>query len=783
MKLRKPLLRRLKIVGLALGLILLSLWPTLRLLDWYFPFPKELLNSEQTSLRIKDCHGHCLMTFVNTDEQWHFPIPVHEVDPDFLRAIVSAEDKNFYRHGGIDWIAIVRAFGGNISGKRRRSGASTITMQTIRLLLPRQKRDMATKLYEAFRAWQLEKILSKNDILELYINRTPYGGNLIGVEAAAQKYFSKHASELSLAEAALLAGLPQSPVGLRPDRHWQRALDRRAYVLTRMRNDHAITQTQFDEASATKPTLFLGRRPFLAPHFCFWIKGKQLPAADIITTLDFRIQQLTEQALAQGLQNLAGKGIENGAVVVIENGSDAVRALVGSSDFFSQTIQGQVNSALQPRSPGSALKPFTFGLALDAGLITPATTLIDLPYLQTAVTYENYDRTFRGPVAAGAALSQSLNLPAIRLLEQIGVDNLLQHLRQAGLTSLPKSAEHYGLGLTLGGCEVSLLELTAAYASLARLGVYRPLRFSETEPVQTPIPILSPAATYLLNHMLGNLEPLKAAGIAIPTTTPPFSWKTGTSSHQKDAWALVYNPRFTIGVWVGNMDGRPSPDLIGIQAAAPIAVALFLELMQGERPRWYDRPADVVERKVCAVSGRLPAAGLCPEVVSDLAIGKQSSETRCSIHKRVEIDRQTGQTVCRLCREQVAANGIDSLVCETWEAQTDAWLRSRRYARLAPSHRPGCDQAIAHDRIVILTPLSGSDYLLTPEIQASHQIELRAVCGSARRLYWFEDGVLLGEVTPGNGLLHTLRPGAHRLTCSDEHGRESSIQITVNSQR
>jgi penicillin-binding protein 1C len=759
-----------RFVTLVLFCVCLFLF-TLHLLHWLFPFPRHLLTLPPPSLQLEDCRSEPLMAFVNSAEEWYFPVALANVSNSFVKAILSVEDKNFYRHRGIDYLAIVRAIWGNVSATRPLSGASTITMQTVRLLQTRP-RSLWNKCVETFRAWQLEKILRKDEILYLYINRTPYGSNLIGVEAAARRYFGKSAKRLSLAEASMLAGLPQSPERLRPDRYRERNWRRAVFAMSRLCQEGHISRAELLHGLAERPELSLSPRHFIAPHFCYWVHATGIPTNTIRTTLDMRTQQIAERILGDGLQKWTGKGIDNGAVVVLDNHTDAIRAMVGSADFFAVSTPGQINGAVEPRSPGSTLKPFTYALAFDDGLAAPASTLLDLPYLDSHHHFQNYDKTYSGPVSARAALRQSLNIPPLRLLEQIGGDRLLATLRQTGLRSLTDTAEHYGLTLTLGGCEVSLLELAEAYATLARLGVHRRLRFSEAQPRSASSTVISEASAYLVSDILRDTEPLIASDIPLPKLCPPFAWKTGTSSHHRDAWAVFYNPDITVAVWIGNMDARKTPEIVGIHAAAPIACRIFLELARPGENVWYTMPATVQMREVCALSGSLPQPGICPHRIDDLYIPGKSSALACHVHLEAEIDIATGQLLCQFCRNE---KNVRREVYEEWDAQTALWWREHGSSRLLPRHNSACTY-VRGDDLVILSPVDGREYASRVEEQ---YVLLQAVSPSTARLYWMVDGILLQECAQGERVRYSLQPGSHSIVCIDGMGRQKTVTIHV----
>ena len=453
------------------------------------PFPEEKLARKPSSAVLVDRTGVPLRVRLATGDLDARPGYVPEAGRWIDLAIVAAEDQRFWQHAGVDVQALTRAFLQNLIAGRRVSGASTLSMQVIRLMEPRP-RTLSAKIIEAFRALQLERRHSKTEILAQYLDRAPFGGNVVGIEAAAQRYFAKSATQLSLAEAALLAGLPQSPSRLRPERHFDRAKKRQAYVLQRMVACGFITAEEHTaacaQALAVRPAILY---PFRAPHFCDWVGVPDRLGADatVLTTLDPALQQIAEDVLARHARNITA---DSGAIVILDAKTSAVRALAGSPDFRARPA-GQVNGALAARAAGSTLKPFAFALAFDRGLVTPGTILTDKPRQFRDYVPQNFSREFRGRVGVRDALVQSLNLPAIEIEQRVGQERFYALLKKLGLGTISRPPEHYGLGLVLGNAEVRLLDLANAYACLARGGDWLPVRVIETAPSSAPKPLLS----------------------------------------------------------------------------------------------------------------------------------------------------------------------------------------------------------------------------------------------------------------------------------------------------
>ena len=839
---------------LVSALAFLSLWHA-------FPFPLDRLDRLPPSTRVLAADGALIRGYIAEDDQWRFPLDYDQFSPWLIAATVAVEDGRFWDHRGVDPRAAARAAWQNLTHLRTVSGASTITMQVCRLI-DNRPRDPWNKAVESFRALQLERLLSKRQILAAYLNRAPYGSNLRGAEAASLRWFGKHAADLTLAEAALLAGLPQSPTRFRPDRHLDRALVRQRFVLAELRRRAAISEDQYQTALAQPISVTAHPLPLRAPHFCdlalqkctrynfgktplaYWNQGKiNVPgtfSGEIRTTLDLRVQTLAERAVREQVARHAARGVTNGAAVVIENQTGAVIAMVGSIDYRDSDA-GRVNAAMSLRSPGSALKPFTYALAFDAGLATPSTVLADTPIRFAGYDPENYDRQFRGPVPAAEALTESLNIPALALAKDLGVPRLRQFLDDAGLTTLTRPPDQYGLPLTLGACDVRLLELTNAYAALARLGEFRPYRLEcglpnaeceiegssiqnpkskiQNAPPLTPARrVLTPGAAYLVTQALADRARLeRAVGLRDGRAMPTVAWKTGTSTGRRDAWTFAYNPDYTVGVWLGNFDGRASPALVGAELAAPVAFEVFQGLYRDRPWPWYEVPPDVAMHNVCTISGE-PAAPDCPAVRPAPCLPGRSAARTCSIHRRILVDADTGHLLCPLCSTGRHAVWRPATI---YPPALAAWLVAHHQSLPAlPTHNPRCT-AIAplsppreragvrgtealsslppswgragvgamdsRNAITILSPADGQQFvLLRDRPAADQQIELRAALpADSAAVFWFADGRLVarsgnvGQPPPAAIARWPLSLGRHELRCVDSLGRSASLHVTV----
>jgi len=766
----RPRLVRWGLVAVAPGLLFLGL-------HLLFPLPVEKLHPPASTLVLAR-DGQVLRMFLAPDEMWRVYVTPEEIPEPLRQAVLAFEDRFFYRHFGVNPGALVRAAVANLRAGRIVQGGSTLTMQVARLMEPKA-RTYLNKLKEIFRALQLEWTYSKEEILTFYFNLAPYGGNLVGVGAASYLYFNKRPTQLSLGEAAILAALPNSPNRYRPDLNPEGARAAREKVLAILARRGAIDAAQHQAAlSEPVPT----RRfppPFQAPHLSDWLvrqfgSGERFP-----TTIDPSIQALAERLLRNHLRPLQARGIGNGAVVVLENRTQAVRALVGSVDFFDRVRQGQVNGATAPRSPGSALKPFVYALGLQHGLVSPQSLLEDVPVEYAGYRPVNYDERYHGVVTVEQALVQSLNVPAVNLYARLGSNGVYQFLRRAGVSTLPKPKDYYGLSLILGGCEVTLLELTNLYAGLANGGRFRPYRLLETDPLPEGRALLDPGVCFILTEMLSQLRrPELPAVWEAAVNLPKVAWKTGTSYGHRDAWSVGYTPRYTVGVWVGNFDGRGVPELVGAETAAPLLFAVFNALLQNTDAAWFVQPPSVEMRQVCSVSGR-PLGRSCTSAVDELYLPGVSPNAPCNLHQLIAVDLETGQRLCSRCRP---GRRFEERLVTTWPAEVASWLaRNGRPLDRIPEHYEKCPRITSGEAPLIKSPPDGAVYKIRPYVALAYQkIRLDAfVSNQTREIFWFVDGKLLYSGSPDRKVFLTPKRGRHTILCLDDEGRSSSVTIVV----
>jgi len=540
-------------------------------------YPPDLTRLSHQSTLVLDRDGRLLQAFTAADGAWRLPVALDAVDARYVRMLIASEDKRFYGHWGVDPLALGRAMEQFVTEGRVVSGASTLTMQTVRLLKPRE-RTLGAKLIEMARALQLEWRYGKREILDMYLTLAPYGGNLEGVRAASLFYFGKEPAHLTDAQAALLVALPQSPERLRPDRQAAAAKINRDRVLAQM-SARGILTAQAAEEAAGEPvpaTRFPAIRR--APHLAERLHADAGDGLLIATTIDGALQAQLE-ALAGRVQDKLEPGATV-AMLVVENGTRAIRAYVGSGDFWDTTRYGQNDMVRSVRSPGSALKPFIYGMAFDELIVHPETIVVDRPMRFGDYSPENFDHFYRGELSAREALQLSLNLPAVALLDRIGPLRMTAALKRAGTPlRLPDEVAMPGLPIALGGVGTTLEDMVKLYAGIADGGLVKPLRYLNPEAGSADdiaMRIMSPTAAWYVTRILEEAPPP-------PNTVPPqhrkrghaVAFKTGTSYGFRDAWAIGYDAAYTIGVWIGRPDGTFSPGRIGREAAAPVLYDVF----------------------------------------------------------------------------------------------------------------------------------------------------------------------------------------------------------------
>ena len=717
----------------------------------FLPIPPALLRAPVQSIALFDRYGTPLRE-TRVEERFSRELTIEQVPPRVLHAVLAAEDKRFYQHHGVDWLATGRALTNGITHGHVTSGASTITQQLIKIA-GRRPRTWRTKLIESATALRLEGLWSKDRILTEYLNRVDFGNLNIGLAAAADYYFGKPVADLSEAEAALLAGLPRNPRRLNPHLALEKAQQRQGIVLRRMQENGWLDARGYELARAEPLRLEAPRRLFRAPHFTGLVlqETSQIDGNELRTTLDLPLNEQVERILRERLAQLREHNVRDAAAVVIDNASGNVIALVGSADYFAPGA-GQVNGAWAKRSAGSTLKPFTYLLALERGA-TPATMVADVrtsfPARDGFFRPENYNRRCYGPVNYRTALASSLNIPSVKvLLAAGGPDALHERLRTVGLTTLNHPAEVYGLGLTLGNCEARLLELTNAYASLARLGEFRPWRLLQNAPTFSRSYSKPELVWQIADVMSDNAARTLSFGINSALRYDyPVACKTGTSTDFRDNWTIGFTPEFSVGVWVGNFDGAPMHEVSGVTGAGPILHGIFDHLHAVKGTTWYRTPPQIVERTVHPLTGKLLAENDARGVREKFVAGNLPPSEQPADYDT------TGKAKLSAEYSDWLASSENSLPKTTALANAASDLR-------------------------ITSPLSGSAYLVDPDVRSSGRIPLTAAGGA--NLIWESESL---RCTTTNGVSFAeATEGEHRIAVTDRQtGRRAEVQISVRS--
>lgn len=730
---------------LKIALACITLGISVRSLPYLAPIRAQDIAQSDFAIEFSDRHNRPLGTLLTRDSEHTAVVPLTEISPHFLNAIIAAEDKRYYQHGALDAKAIARALLEAAQAKQIVSGASTITMQLARMLEP-APRTLYYKFGEIWLSWRLFAGMNKTEILQAYINRLPMGGNIYGVEAAARTYFGLPAADLNLAQASILAALPNDPTDLYPYDAWEALKQRQQYVLSRMVEDGYITQIEADKAYQETVQLQAKQQGLsAAPHYLFWL-SQQLgsnPAPQVRTTLDLSLQEFVETQVKQVLDSLRHNNVNHAAAIVIDNRTGEVLAYVGSPDYFNEANQGRNDGVQALRQPGSSLKPFLYELALEKDLIQPNTILADVPTryaIPGAQLYSpvDYSETFLGPVRVRIALANSLNIPAVKVLEKVTVPLFLERLHQLGFKQLNQTPEHYGLGLALGSGEVSLWELASAYLRMAKQGQYQPIvtHFGEVTP--KPGEALGTAETWqLVTDMLSDRYARAAAfGVDSVLSLPfPAAVKTGTSSDYRDTWTVGFTSDYTVATWVGNFNGEPMRQVSGVTGAAPLWNRIMLKLHATKEPTPGRMSGSLVRLPICAVTGERPTAD-CPSAI---------------------------------VQEYFAAEDVAS-----YQQPSDFSLSAEYNEWLASQAQP----SLIVNQLRILSPQPDDYFVVNPNESA--KLELKLANPGTEPVEWWLNGEKIATQTAAS-LFWSIRPGTWTLQVKQGEKSDSvRFQVEVN---
>lgn len=756
-----------KILKIITGFVLFIV-----MLNLFFPLP-QIKSYSQT---IYSDNSKLLNAYLTHDDKWRMRTKFGEVSPDLIKAIIEKEDTWFHWHFGINPVALVRAFYQNITSGKRVSGASTITMQVARLLEPAE-RTYWNKFLEMLRAIQLELHYSKEDILEIYFSHIPFGGNIEGVKAASHIYFNRPPDKLSLSQAILLTVIPNDPNNLRLDQNTEEAVHKRNYWIERFVNHEIFPKQDLLDAKDEPVTAARFEITNSAPHFS-QVVAANYNQDELNTSLDQSIQKKAESLLANYVNRVKQKGVTNGSVLIIDNKTNSVVGYCGSADFYDEQNSGQVNGITSVRSPGSTLKPALFALAFDQGLLTPKMKLLDIPTDFGGYEPENYDLKFYGDVTAEFALINSLNVPAVRLLGKTGLSNFINALTKSGFQTIEKSREKLGLSLILGGCGVTLEELTRLFASFSNGGKIPQFKYLLNENESDGAKVFSVESSYLISNILSkNERPDFPVEFLHSTKLPKIAWKTGTSYGKRDAWAIGFNLNYTIGVWMGNFDGKGSPHLSGAEMAVPLLFDLFNAVDYDSQSEWFDLPENLSVRKVCSKTGLLPSKN-CENLVDDYYIRGVSTNKQCELFKETYVDDE--ETV-EYCPECLPKENYKKVYYPFYDPELTLWqIRNNIEVKRPPNHNPNCSAKFSSGGPKIISPSVEFEYFV--ERENKEEILLQAASHPNVKIhYWFVNDKFYKKCMPSEKVFLKPKEGNLKITCMDDRGRESSINISVRS--
>jgi len=778
LKLKKSIIVKYTKAGGITLLVLLILFLFIPLPDPLFDVPYS------TTLRAKD--GTLLSASIADDQQWRFPA-VDSIPEKLETALLLFEDEYFYYHPGVNPVSIIRAVRQNIEAGKTVSGGSTVTMQVVRMALGNKRRTYFQKLLEMAIAFKVEFFYSKSSILKLYIDHAPYGGNVVGVGAAAYRFYGRPPHQLSWAEAATLAILPNNPSSIFPGKNQAQFLKKRDQLLSKIYEKGVIDKDELFLAKQEKLPNAIRPIPDDAYHLLYRAKNEGHEGEEVSSTLDQRLQISANKIVNEYSKKLTYNQIQNAAAVVLDIKTGNTLAYVGNSESEGQHGQ-HVDIITSRRSPGSLLKPFLYAAALDDGLITPKQLLPDVPIFYKGFAPKNFDKEYRGAVPADDALISSLNVPFVHLLIQYGYEKFHHKLQAIGFKAFDKPASHYGLSIILGGAETTLWELTSVYSSIAR-SIYnqgsRPLStryneydyhtnnyISDTKDREDKLSddgyLKHPSIGFALSAMKSLNRPEEESGWQQFQSAQQIAWKTGTSYGFRDGWAIGLNNEYLIGVWIGNADGEGRPGLTGVSAAAPLLFKLF-DLVDGSLS--LPEQSFGISRRICEKSGML-ASGHCQDTFNQLLPGYMLKSKSCTYHKIVHLDQKKEYRVNNTCYD------VSDIIQEPWFIlpPVQAWYYRKyhpNYKKL-PSYKSGCIQANNKTQLELIYPNQFSKVKIPVEqggergsaiFEAAHQ-------NPDAVIYWHLDDQYLGYTKGKHQKGIQANKGPHTITLVDEFGNE-----------
>ncbi|MEO5562493.1 MAG: penicillin-binding protein 1C [Chitinophagaceae bacterium] len=752
-----------------LGLLLFSLVLLFFILNLFFPLHDKI----EYSTVIMDNKGDVINAYLTSDQQWRMKTELSEISPLLRKTIIAKEDRYFYSHPGVNPIAVTRALFKNLLRMKRTSGASTITMQVAKALEHR-KRNIFSKVIEMFRAFQLEWKYDKDEILQLYLNLVPYGGNIEGVKAASQLYFKKNPDHLSLAEITALSIIPNRPSSLVIGKNNDRIVTERNRWLRKFAQDDVFTEKEIEDALAEPLTATRGTVPHYIPHLAYKLKkqGSHL----VQTTIDLNTQLKTEKIVEDYVRSQRLRNIKNAAVIIIDNKTHNVITYVGSSGFADTVDGGQVNGVNAIRQPGSTLKPLLYAMCFDEGLMTPKTILTDVAVNYEGYAPENYDQNYNGYVTVEYALEHSLNIPAVKSLKSLGLDKFVYKLSTCNFRQVQKDRRKLGLSLILGGCGTTLEELTGLFTVFANNGTYISPSYFQNQVTHHRTQVVSSAANYMVNEILSKVDrPDFPLNWTSTEHMPKIAWKTGTSYGRKDGWSIGYNKNYTVGVWTGNFSGVGVADLSGANVATPLLFRIFNTIDYDSDEEWFTQPKDCEMRQVCSETGMIPADH-CTNRVTDYFIPLVSSTQTCNNYEEIMLSPDEKISYCRTC---VPQTGYKKKWFKIVQPDIQAWfsMNNIAYERIPP-HNPDCELIFKGNAPLITSPANGTEYL----INKKDPEPLQLVCKTANdvsKVYWYINNKFYKSCQAGEKQFFVPEAGPVKISCTDDKGRNRDVKIMV----
>ena len=754
-----------RFVIVAVSFLLLFLF-----LNLVFPLPDKI----EYSTIVTDANGGVINAYLTKDQKWRMKTELKEISPLLRKTIIAKEDKFFYSHPGINIFSIGRAAVMNILQMRRTSGASTITMQVAKALQP-GKRNLISKTIEMFRALQLELKYSKDEILQMYLNLVPYGGNIEGVKSASLLYFNKNPDHLSLAEITALSIIPNRPSSMIIGKSNDRIVIERNRWLRKFADDGVFTKKEIEDALAEPLNAKRTSVPHLLPHLSYKLKStfsQHLINTNIVLNTQLKLEKLTEDYI----RALRLNSIHNAAVIVIDNKTHKVISYLGSAEFADTTDGGQVNGAAAVRQPGSTLKPLLYGLCVDEGLLTPKTIINDVAVNYSGYSPENYDQKFNGYVTLEYALDHSLNIPAVKSLELLGKDQLINKLVLTDFKQIQKDQRKLGLSMVLGGCGATLEQLTGLFSAFANNGIYNRAQYLKSDSASVKIQLFSPAASYMITEILSKVNrPDFPLNWTATQHMPKIAWKTGTSYGRRDAWSIGYNKNYTVGVWVGNFSGKGVPELSGANTATPLLFKIFNTIDYDSNSDWYQPPQDCQLRQVCSETG-LPPGPDCTNLISDYFIPLISSTKQCSHLQEIKIAADNSISYCKTCAPE---SGYSKHLYRVISPEMQEYFSQNGIAyQKIPPHNPDCEKIFKGDGPRITSPLNGNEYYIN--IKEPEPLQLTATTGNdVTKLYWYIDDQFYKTTGVREKQFFVPKEGPVKISCTDDKGRNRNIWIRV----